>query len=113
VPERAQGRAALRGRPPPDARPARSRFRVRQGGPRATLVEVELETGRKHQIRVHAASIGHPLLGDRRYGGPPAARLMLHAERLAFAHPVDGRPLELRAPWPDDFAAAAAAAGLR
>jgi RluA family pseudouridine synthase len=47
-----------------------------------SIVEVEIKTGRTHQIRVHLASIGHPVAGDRRYGGPPAPRLMLHAWRL-------------------------------
>jgi RluA family pseudouridine synthase len=107
VPERAQGRAAVRGRPPPGALPARSRFRTLRydATSRTTLVEVRLETGRKHQIRVHAASLGHAIVGDRRYGGPAAPRLMLHAARLAFAHPQDGRRLELEAPLPDDFSA--------
>jgi len=48
----------------------------------SSLVEAEILTGRTHQIRIHLASIGHPVAGDRRYGGPPAARLMLHAWRL-------------------------------
>jgi RluA family pseudouridine synthase len=103
VPERAQGRAALRGKPPPGSLPARSRFRTLRVDPSGTLVEVRLETGRKHQIRVHAASIGHAIMGDRRYGGPAAPRLMLHAARLAFAHPKDGRRVELEAPLPEDF----------
>ena len=55
-------------------------------------------TGRTHQIRVHAADRGFPILGDVLYGGPPAPRLCLHAERLAFQHPVTGERLELRAP---------------
>jgi RluA family pseudouridine synthase len=114
VPERAQGRAALRGRPPPGALPARSTFTtLRRLGGAATLVEVQLATGRKHQIRVHAASMGHPILGDRRYGGPAAARLMLHAARLAFAHPDGGRRIELEAPWPADFVAVVDALALR
>ena len=106
VPERAQGRAAVRGRPPPGALPARSRFTtLRRLGRVATLVEVRLETGRKHQIRVHAASIGHAIVGDRRYGGgvPPSPRLMLHAAHLGFAHPDGGRRVEVAAPWPEDF----------
>jgi RluA family pseudouridine synthase len=117
VSARAGGRAALRRRPGPDAQPARSRFRTvrRLGGtgsaggasvqPAATLVEVTLETGRKHQIRVHAAAIGHPLLGDRRYGGPPAPRLALHATRLVLEHPADGRRLELVSPLPPELQA--------
>ncbi len=106
VPERAQGRAALRGRPPPGALPARSTFTTLRRAGTATLVEVRLATGRKHQIRVHAASMGHPIVGDRRYGGPSAPRLMLHAARLAFVHPADGRRIELEAPLPEDFLAA-------
>jgi RluA family pseudouridine synthase len=112
VAERAQGRAAVRGRPPPGALPARSRLRILRLAARATLVEVRLETGRKHQIRVHAASIGHAIIGDRRYGGPAAERLMLHATRLAFVHP-DGRRgrVELVAPPPEDFTRVEAAWG--
>lgn len=101
IAERAQGRAALLRRPPPSAAPARSHFRMlRALGNRATLVEIHLETGRKHQIRVHAAAIHHPIVGDRRYGGPPESRLALHATRLQFIHPKDNRPLELEAPLP-------------
>ena len=62
--------------------------------------QVRLETGRKHQIRVHAAAIGHAILGDRRYGGPPALRLCLHASRLRFRHPADDRALDLSAALP-------------
>ena len=53
--------------------------------PRDGIVECEIKTGRTHQIRIHLASIGHPILGDRRYGGPPAQRLMLHAWKLEHA----------------------------
>jgi RluA family pseudouridine synthase len=62
----------------------------------STLVAVELETGRTHQIRVHFAAIGHPLVGDALYGGPPAPRLALHAVELALPHPRDGRRLVVR-----------------
>jgi 23S rRNA pseudouridine1911/1915/1917 synthase len=75
-----------------------------------------LETGRTHQIRVHAAHIGHPLVGDALYGGAPAgglARQALHAIRLAFAHPVTGEPLVFHAPPPADLRAAWASWGLR
>lgn len=83
----------------PDARPARTRYRTRRvAGDRAEL-EVGLETGRKHQIRVHLAWLGHPVVGDDRYGtaGP---RLGLHAHLLSLPHPRDGRRLELVAPVP-------------
>ncbi len=63
------------------------------------VIEVEIRTGRTHQIRIHLASIGHPVAGDRRYGGPPAPRLMLHAWRLE--HPSIGT---LEAPVPEPFA---------
>ena len=73
----------------------------------ATWVELRLETGRTHQIRVHMSDLGHPLLGDRLYGPRPlrAERLMLHARRLTLEHP-DGRELALEAPHPADFTAA-------
>jgi 23S rRNA pseudouridine955/2504/2580 synthase len=76
--------------------------RSRRGG--EALLELMLDTGRRHQIRAHLAAIGHPVLGDRRYGGDDAQRLMLHAWRLSFAHPVDGHALDLEAPPPPEFA---------
>ncbi|WP_354353668.1 RluA family pseudouridine synthase [Variovorax boronicumulans] len=79
------------------------------------VVRCTLETGRTHQIRVHMASIGHPLVGDALYGGAPAvglARQGLHAFRLAFVHPVTQAPLELRSPLPPDLAEALRAWGL-
>jgi RluA family pseudouridine synthase len=100
---RGLGRASVHRPPPPDAKPARSHFApVRRAGPH-TLVEVMLETGRKHQIRFHAATLGHPIVGDRRFGGPEAARLALHAHRLAFRHPITERRLSLDAELPADF----------
>ena len=74
-----------------------------------------LHTGRTHQIRVHAAAIGHPLLADELYGGQPAAgltRQALHAWRLAFVHPVSGQELVFMAPPPADFQAALSGWGL-
>lgn len=67
-------------------------------------LEVRPWTGRSHQIRVHLASLGHPILGDPLYAHPEALalapRLMLHAERLALAHPADGRPMSWKATCP-------------
>ena len=77
----------------------------------ASLVEVKLETGRTHQIRVHMAALRHPCVGDRLYGADPSltARLgldrqWLHAVRLAFAHPADGRRVEFASTYPADLA---------
>jgi 23S rRNA pseudouridine1911/1915/1917 synthase len=78
-------------------------------------VRCTLETGRTHQIRVHMASIGHPLVGDALYGGAPAAGLQrqaLHAFRLAFVHPVTQAAMEFRSPPPADIVNALKAWGL-
>lgn len=73
------------------------------------LVEAEPKTGRTHQIRVHFASIGHPVVGDHVYGrrstNLPVSRQLLHAWRLSFRHPVSGSQVEIEAPLPHDFAA--------
>ena len=75
--------------------------------PGYTHVECRLETGRTHQIRVHMASIGHPLLGDTVYGAkkpvPGLAGQCLHARRLRFIHPSTGEPVDLECPLPDWF----------
>ncbi len=74
-----------------------------------SAVHCKLHTGRTHQIRVHLASRGHPLLADAMYGGAPAlgmARQALHAARLSLAHPVDGRALCFEAPLPSDMSRA-------
>lgn len=71
----------------------------------ATLVELELKTGRRHQIRVHMAAVGHPVVGDALYRGPASARgLMLHALEERLVHPVTGEELLLRTAWPERFA---------
>jgi 23S rRNA pseudouridine1911/1915/1917 synthase len=83
---------------------------------RFCLVKCKLHTGRTHQIRVHMASIGHPLVGDDVYGGAPAGDLVrqgLHAWRLAFAHPVTGEAMEFKSPPPADLKGAFANLGLR
>jgi 23S rRNA pseudouridine1911/1915/1917 synthase len=88
---------------------ALTRYEVVERFPAATLVRLELETGRTHQIRVHMRHAGHPVLGDRQYGrkGLDAIkRQALHAERLAFVHPTSGDAIELQAPLAPDMQAA-------
>ena len=91
-------------------RPARTRYEVRRrftAPDDATLVECSLETGRTHQVRVHLAAIGHPVLGDARYGGAGTARRsprpFLHAFRLSFDHPAGGERLTFTSPLPADL----------
>ncbi len=95
-------------------RPARTRYRVEErfpGARPATLLEVVLETGRTHQIRVHLAAIGHPVAGDTVYGsvrpsgGETPARPFLHACRLAFVHPVSGADVTWQSVLPADLLA--------
>ena len=77
--------------------------------PEHTLLDVRLETGRTHQIRVHLEAIGLPVAGDPVYGAEGdlgLERQFLHAARLAFPHPVGGAPVEVESPLPDDLAAA-------
>ena len=81
-------------------RPARTRWRALRRIEGATRMRLWPETGRSHQLRVHMAHLGHPILGDTLYGGLPAARLMLHAESLRLRHPDGGRHLDIRAPAP-------------
>ena len=101
----------------PDAEAALTRYRTLASGADAALVEVRPETGRMHQIRVHMAHLGRPLLGDARYGGALTAagaavpRLMLHAFALDFPHPAGGTR-RVEAEPPADFAAVARAAGI-
>lgn len=98
----AGGRAALTG------------YRVRERARRFTLLDVDLHTGRTHQIRVHLGAIGHPVLGDPTYGGKHHAafvrqhgepgRYFLHAARLEFAHPLSGEPIEVDSDLPVELA---------
>jgi 23S rRNA pseudouridine1911/1915/1917 synthase len=86
-----------------------TRFRVKNVSEAATMVEIDLLTGRSHQIRAHFSEAGHPLLGDLRYGGPttvngcPVPRQMLHASKLAFIHPANKTPVVFDLPLPADM----------
>ena len=88
-----------------EGRPARTHFRALGEVGTDTLVLARLETGRTHQIRVHFAGIGHPVVGDPVYGrrSDLVDRQFLHAWRLGFAHPCDGRRLVFEAPLPEDL----------
>ena len=90
-------------------RPARTHYRVLDRYAEVTLVECKLETGRTHQVRVHLAAIGHPVVGDARYGGAratlPVERPFLHAAQLAFDHPTTGERCRFESPLPPDLEA--------
>jgi 23S rRNA pseudouridine1911/1915/1917 synthase len=97
-----------------EGREARTSYRVLERLMYSTLVEVELHTGRTHQIRVHFQHIGFPVAGDETYGakqtkklaeltGYTPPRLLLHAHKLALTHPRTGRKRKFEAPWPEDF----------
>jgi 23S rRNA pseudouridine1911/1915/1917 synthase len=97
-------------------RPASTVFELLQDSRQGCWVRATLGTGRTHQIRVHMAHIGHPLVADELYGGDKAAgleRQALHAYRLAFEHPAIGRPLEFHAQLPADLQGALELWGLR
>jgi len=81
-------------------RSALTSYRVLQRFDKLTYLEVRIGTGRTHQIRVHLASIGHPVVGDKLYGGPPAERIFLHAYRIAFTSPATGELVTVEAPLP-------------
>ena len=87
-------------------RDSRTAYRVLERIAGYSLLELDLETGRTHQIRVHLAYLGHPLLGDGVYGkrSPLLERHFLHAHRLGFQHPLSGETLELRSELPPDLA---------
>jgi len=103
----------------PDAEAARSRYKTLKAGEGAALLQLDPETGRMHQLRVHLASIGRPIAGDARYGGAlvvgghPVPRLMLHATALGFPHPGGGGETRLEAPPPADMAGLIDQLGLR
>ncbi len=87
-------------------REARTHFELERLLGDTSLIRVTLETGRTHQIRVHMAAIGHPVVGDRQYGGRlryGLERQFLHAARLAFPHPLTGEQLDVSSPLPEDL----------
>jgi 23S rRNA pseudouridine1911/1915/1917 synthase len=89
-----------------DPREARTHFELEQLLPAAALLQLWLETGRTHQIRVHLAAIGHPVCGDPQYGTAGEyglERQFLHAARLAFVHPVTGAGVDVRSELPEDL----------
>ena len=87
-------------------REARSRFKVIRRFQNQTLLEVKIYTGRTHQIRVHLAAIGYPVIGDATYGAPSPdfPRQFLHAHRLGFRHPATGDEMSFTSPLPPDLA---------
>jgi 23S rRNA pseudouridine1911/1915/1917 synthase len=98
-----------------DGRPSVTHYDTLEAFRAASLLEVRLETGRTHQIRVHMQAVRHPCVGDRLYGADPVlakrlglSRQWLHAVQLGFAHPADGRHVEFTSPYPADLAAALA-----
>jgi 23S rRNA pseudouridine955/2504/2580 synthase len=95
-----------------DGQPAVTKVRLLEKSRDFSLVQLRLMTGRTHQIRVHLAHAGHPVLGDDKYGDfelnralarQGVKRLFLHARRLAFKHPIDGNAISLESPLPDDM----------
>ena len=90
---------------PESSKLAISHYRVRQRSSKYTWLEVTTRTGRKHQIRVHLAGLGHPIIGDKDYGSVknPLNRLGLHANRLGFVHPATGKKLSFEVDAPPAF----------
>lgn len=94
---------------PQEGKLAVTRYRTLRAGHNYAMLEVELDTGRKNQIRVHMAGIGHPISGDRKYGAEPSPihRLALHAATLRFVHPVTRKEMDFSCAIPSSFVALA------
>ena len=90
---------------PDEGRDAITHYEVVRTAPNVSFLRLTLETGRKHQIRVHCKEAGHPIVGDKRYGSTmnPYKRLCLHAHRLAFIHPITGKKVDVTAKTPKSF----------
>jgi 23S rRNA pseudouridine1911/1915/1917 synthase len=101
----------------PEGKPARTHYRVVDAFPErdCSLLEVTLETGRTHQIRLHMTAIGHPVVADSLYGGRRhrlgARRMFLHASRIGFTHPITGEVIAVESPLPPDLAQVLASLG--
>ena len=100
--DESQQRMVVRSKKSADAQEARLKYQTLRKFTRGTLLEVELQTGRKHQIRVQLAATGHPILGDRKYGSqePFPAGIALHARSLTIEHPTLKQPLTFVAELP-------------
>ena len=102
---------------------ARTHWRKLAGGPEATLLELTIETGRTHQIRRHLEAIGHPIVGDGKYGDFSFNRLaqrqwglkrmFLHSQRLSLPHPINRKRLVFVSPLPDELAQVLPRAGIQ
>lgn len=90
---------------PNEGKIAISHFQVYRKSQQFSFLNVKLETGRKHQIRVHCKDAGHPILGDKRYGSElnPVKRMCLHSHKLQFTHPFTQKPMTFIAPLPKHF----------
>ena len=90
----------------PDGLPSRTEYEALKTSENRTLLRLRLFTGRTHQIRVHMAAIGHPLVGDRQYGATdcPLSRPALHSHRVRILHPLTGTVIDVTAPLPEDMA---------
>ena len=93
-----------------NGKPSITHYKTLEVFPAVTLLEIELETGRTHQIRVHFSALHHPLVGDQTYGSDPAlaqklkiARPWLHAKQLAFTHPGSGQQISFSSDYPEDL----------
>jgi tRNA pseudouridine32 synthase/23S rRNA pseudouridine746 synthase/23S rRNA pseudouridine1911/1915/1917 synthase len=84
---------------------ARTEYKVLKEARHVSLLEITLLTGRKNQIRVHLSDIGHPIVGDKKYGKPkdPHKRMMLHANSITFKHPATGKQMTFETQTPSDF----------
>ena len=90
---------------PGDGQLAITHYKVIKGNDKYTLLDVDIDSGRKNQIRVHMGDLGHHIIGDDKYGEPanPIKRLGLHAYCLELRHPVSGKLLTFKAPMPKEF----------